>query len=261
MDCKDFDYYISLYIDDMLEEQDKEELENHLKQCKICRESFQETQDVISMVNSLEPEPVPHGFKDKLFSRMGSGRTLLASPWLRWAGAVAGVLVIFFSIKAVLDTGITDRLATTVTPPGEIVEDAIGEESGVMSFESPAEDEAAMEVDDTGYADIQEEVLRDEDGVDIISKEQPRAEISEIQSDVVEVYVQDICITPETLKFIAIDNELELIGSDENSIDIKVSSQEDRSIIYHELSKLGEVKDIGENMDNDQVKIIIRAGE
>ena len=95
---------------------------------------------------------------------MGSGRTLLASPWLRWAGAVAGVLVIFFSIKAVLDTGITDRLATTVTPPGEIAEDAIGEESGVMSFESPAEDEAAMEVDDTGYADIQEEVLRDEMG-------------------------------------------------------------------------------------------------
>ena len=39
MDCKDFDYYISLYIDDMLEEQDKEELENHLKQCKICREA------------------------------------------------------------------------------------------------------------------------------------------------------------------------------------------------------------------------------
>ena len=131
MDCKDFDYYISLYIDDMLEEQDKEELENHLKQCKICRESFQETQDVISMVNSLEPEPVPHGFKDKLFSRMGSGRTLLASPWLRWAGAVAGVLVIFFSIKAVLDTGITDRLATTVTPPGEIAEDAIGKNQGL----------------------------------------------------------------------------------------------------------------------------------
>ena len=244
MDCKDFDYYISLYIDDMLEEQDKEELENHLKQCKICRESFQETQDVISMVNSLEPEPVPHGFKDKLFSRMGSGRTLLASPWLRWAGAVAGVLVIFFSITAVLDTGITDRLATTVTPPGEIAEDAIGEESGVMSFESPLRMRAAMEVDDTGYADIQEEVLRDEDGVDIISKEQPRAEISEIQSDVVEVYA-GYMHNPETLKFIAIDNELELIGSDENSIDIKVSSQEDRSIIYHELSKLGEVKDIG----------------
>lgn len=77
----------------------------------------------------------------------------------------------------------------------------------------------------------------------------------------VEVYVQDICITPETLKFIAIDRELELVGSDENSVDIKVSGQEDRNTLYHELSKLGEVKDIGDNMDSDQIKIIIRAGE
>lgn len=262
MDCKDFDYNISLYIDDVLDEQNREELENHLKLCKRCRESFQETQEVISMVNSLKPEPLPHGFKDKLFSRIGSGKSLPASSWLKWAGAVAGVLVIFFSIKAVLNTGITGRLATTAPPPGEIAADAPAEESEVMSLESPAEDEAAMEADkDAGYVDIQEEVSRAEDGVDMISKESPQEGASGIQSNVVEVYVQDICITPETLKFIAIDRELELVRSDENSVDIKVSGQEDRNTLYHELSKLGEVKDIGDNMDSDQIKIIIRAGE
>ena len=37
MDCKHFDEYISLYIDDVLSERQKKEFEGHLKQCPQCK--------------------------------------------------------------------------------------------------------------------------------------------------------------------------------------------------------------------------------
>ena len=115
MDCRDFDYYISLYIDKMLDEGDKEKLVNHLKECQRCSEGFRKTQQIVSMINSLESEPLPHDFNDKLLGKIGHGKRIASPHWLRWAGAVAGILVIFFSIKIALDVGVTDKASSTAT--------------------------------------------------------------------------------------------------------------------------------------------------
>ena len=161
---------------------------------------------------------------------------------LRWIGAMAGVIIIFLSARALKDIKFTDGIDREVMPAEEIAEDmaSISQDSD-DDFIPHNEEGASAEV--TSLENDQEDI---------------RESITKIKSDLVEIYVQDICITPETLKLMANSNGLDLIKSDENSVVIEITGEEDRNILYKELSKMGEIRDIGENIGSTEVKIIIK---
>ncbi|NLN40580.1 MAG: hypothetical protein GX160_01045 [Clostridiales bacterium] len=242
MDCKNFNEYISLYLDEILDEEDKKEFEEHLNQCPQCKKEFEETQKVVSLVKELGEEPVPHGFRESIINRLGRLRKNQTSNLIRWIAAMAGVIIIFLSVKAIKDTRFTAGIDREVMPAEEVAEDmaSISDDS-VNEFASPKDEGVSAEVTS----------MEDDQG-------DKRASTMKVQSDLVEVYVQDICITPQTLKLMANSNGLDLIKSDENSVVIEIKEEKERNILYEELSKMGEIRDIGENIGGNEVKIIIK---
>lgn len=78
-----------------------------------------------------------------------------------------------------------------------------------------------------------------------------------IQSESVEVYVQDVCITPQTLQFMAANNGIELIQMEDSSATFEIVNDEQRIVLYEELSKMGRVEETGDNIGGNQVKVVI----
>lgn len=275
MDCRHFDECISPYLDQMLDEQDRELFEIHLSKCPDCKNNLEETRKLISMMKKLNEEPLPQGFEDSLFKKLENSRESKNLYWLRWIGAVAGVLVIFFSIKAVRNTvlmGNMDKMTKETPSAQEMAKD----EGSTLDMapkedleEETARSESAVamndstEADKDEYSEVGQDITKD-DGIEATGKESEESYTGSsrgIQSDIVEVYVQDICITPQTLKFMAINNELELVESDENSVVIEIMDDEQRNILFDELSKMGEIREVGQETGGSKVKIIIKNKE
>jgi hypothetical protein len=260
MDCKVFDEYISLCIDQLLDEQDKKNFELHLNQCSQCKEKYEETRELVSLIRGIDEEPLPRGFRNNLIKKLERSQKINTGYLLRWLGAMAGIIVIFLSVKAIKDTRFTGTIDKEMLPIEGVAEDMASTDSAVEEFahddmERGSSDMVVMEdnYDSGEITALDENADRTEntDGID--------ESIMTIQSDLVEVYVQDICITPHTLMLMANNHGLELIENDEDSVVIDIRDDEERSILYRELSKMGEVRDIGENIGSNEVKIIIKS--
>ena len=59
MKCNEFEILIDDYIDGALSAGQKEEFEQHMRECKSCMKVYEETARVLGMVNSLPEEAVP----------------------------------------------------------------------------------------------------------------------------------------------------------------------------------------------------------
>ncbi|QIB28151.1 DUF4349 domain-containing protein [Caloranaerobacter azorensis] len=70
MDCKSFEEKISLYIDDMLDEAEKDELELHLKKCNKCRILFENINSIVNYAKDCEEIELPEDFNEKLKIRL-----------------------------------------------------------------------------------------------------------------------------------------------------------------------------------------------
>jgi len=57
--CEKFRELIYLYIDDMLEDQEKQELEEHLRQCKNCQRELEDMQQLINNCRQMEEKEPP----------------------------------------------------------------------------------------------------------------------------------------------------------------------------------------------------------
>ncbi|SHH88188.1 Putative zinc-finger [Caloranaerobacter azorensis DSM 13643] len=70
MDCKSFEEKISFYIDDMLDEAEKDELELHLKKCNKCRILFENINSIVNYAKDCEEIELPEDFNEKLKTRL-----------------------------------------------------------------------------------------------------------------------------------------------------------------------------------------------
>ena len=53
MSCENFRELISLYIDGMLDEEEKTNFESHLKACIDCKEEFEEIKSMIDEIHNI----------------------------------------------------------------------------------------------------------------------------------------------------------------------------------------------------------------
>ncbi len=267
MGCRDFDEYINLYIDDMLHEQDKERFEQHLSQCSECRKSLEDTNRILSMVRNLDEEPLPEGFRENLFRKLEERGKPITFHWLKWVGVAAGIAIILFSIKAMPGIGPMDRTGQSARPTEEMVAENSSDSDQSLVLNSK-ENRANLEdngggMEEDGLMDFGRDEQPDKACNEAYEEEKFDLENSQrkIQTDIVEVHVQDVCITPQTLKLMAINNGLELVESDENFVVIEIVDDEQRSILFDQLSKMGEVKEVGQDKGGNRVKIFIKSKE
>ncbi len=68
--CKESDYYISLYIDDMLEEAIKAEFENHLNECGKCSQKVKEALTLAELCRESDDIMLPQNFSSSLHDRL-----------------------------------------------------------------------------------------------------------------------------------------------------------------------------------------------
>ena len=78
-----------------------------------------------------------------------------------------------------------------------------------------------------------------------------------IRSDVVELKVQDICVTPHNLMTKILQYDINILDVDENSLTLQFTDNEQRRVLYKELKMLGTVSDTGEDFSSDNVTIVI----
>ncbi|WP_192929772.1 DUF4349 domain-containing protein [Alkaliphilus serpentinus] len=108
MDCKNFDYYSSLYIDDMLSENEREDFLQHIEECSICKMALKNLQTVVECLKDIEDIELPPDFNTTLRQRLTSieqpqiTKTKKTLQWAskHWKGLAASLMIVVFSAAA-----------------------------------------------------------------------------------------------------------------------------------------------------------------
>jgi len=70
MKCNDFRDVISLYIDNRLDESGKEKVSKHLKECKACKDEYEDLLRIRGILIDSPIEDLPEGFKEELHHKL-----------------------------------------------------------------------------------------------------------------------------------------------------------------------------------------------
>ncbi|MCC5911762.1 MAG: DUF4349 domain-containing protein [Clostridiaceae bacterium] len=96
MNCKDFENTISLYIDDVLDEKEKQSFEEHLHQCEACREEYSNFQILIDTIGEIQEVELPEDFQEQLGQKLRKEKANKSKATSKWKiiGGVAAALFI-----------------------------------------------------------------------------------------------------------------------------------------------------------------------
>ncbi|SDK23614.1 DUF4349 domain-containing protein [Natronincola ferrireducens] len=158
MDCKEFDLYVSSYVDNYLDEKEKQNFERHLQQCESCRMEYENFKMVIDTVNEIEEIPLPKNFTVELGKRLREEsipkkKETIAKKW-KWAGGIAAGLALVVMSASIL-TNVSFR----------------GSNSFMMKSADMAPRESAAEYGMTAYDGGETRELFDIQG-DVITEEE-----------------------------------------------------------------------------------------
>ncbi len=97
MSCSRIETLLDDYVDDELSPEARHEVESHLPQCAACRGALDELQDLREAVKRLPRGVAPArdllpGIREAV--RRGPRAAAARSPWLRWAGVAASLIVL-----------------------------------------------------------------------------------------------------------------------------------------------------------------------
>lgn len=256
MDCREFRDLMSFWIDGILDQQEHKRFVQHMNSCEDCRRELREYKDMVLLLRNIEEQALPDGFHERLHSRLAEEVGLYgqlpvkgASPvkWIRWIGAVAAIFVLLLSYKA-LD-------GMNQWRNGQVKIERI-EAEGLM--ERAAQDTNFSISSAPGTSEAITDSRQDSfQGEERLMKYSAEEDSKSIETNIIELRTQDVCITPFTLKMMAVNNGIEVIKSDENSVLLKITDIKQREVLYKELSRMGELKDVGDEIDLGEVTIII----
>ncbi len=110
MKCNDVRELISLYIDNRVSESEKQEIENHLKDCQECEQELKLLENVVHKSHQLNSEKeLPKDFHAQLMARIkaeeqNTRKTSSYNPWYSVVAA-AFVVVLIFGIIGISKLG------------------------------------------------------------------------------------------------------------------------------------------------------------
>lgn len=284
MDCKDTRQFITLYIDGMLDEVNAKKVEKHLKECPECYTRFKEIKQVVTLVGELEEVDIPDGFSERLRMRLETQQVQNTTirerignypHWVKWVGMVAAVLVIVLSMRvlSVLDPRDEAMVATDTSAMSDSAESVAMEGTGQDTFgnnrmgekltdyekEFPRSDTPdGLDRADDGVGDegeIQQEVATGFPAEEYVEEETETMDY--IRTDMVELMVQDVCVTPQTLMTKALQHGINVLDVSEDDITLQFTEEEQKKVLYEELKMVGTVRDVGTDFNTDIVLIII----
>jgi hypothetical protein len=278
LNCKQVREWMNLWIDGVLEKQEQEIFNKHIMECKECRKELDEYTRMISLVQNMEEEELPDGFHERLHQKLveeskmarRSMRSMISSnrpiKLIKWIGAIAAVFVLLFSL-GVLDNINFGYKAETRNDMQMQSAESSGESANLdmASIYSESEEQEYKQQETESYniaeaqgdSSVQMKFAEDAATQDTMRQDNTENDVGRIKTDFVKVKVQDVCITPFTIKMMAVNNGIDVIKSSEDSVILKLNNPEHREILYRELSRLGEVEEAGDDTESMQVTIVI----
>ncbi len=149
--CKESDYYISLYMDDMMDETTKREFEKHINECSKCSQKVKEALALAELCKESDDIMLPQNFSSSLHDRLvkvaenekeNKGRLFIYNKKLIAGLSTAAVLVIsLLAYSLIPDTDLNRQSADisagiTASSSGEDIEkdSAISTRESVQNF-------------------------------------------------------------------------------------------------------------------------------
>jgi len=145
---------ISLYMDNMLDEEKKAEFEEHINSCEDCRASYEDILVIMKACAEIEEEELPEGFRDELHQKLLNVSKNMVSPFIninslyrnryfRIITSVAAAFVIIFAVWVAFIKGghpagnanISMKSAEGIETTGS-GEMALSDQPGVLADES-----------------------------------------------------------------------------------------------------------------------------
>lgn len=105
MKCDEIRELLSLYIDQMLDDNQRSDVEKHLSGCEACQKEYDELNEIHILLNEMEPVPVPDVFELRLKQALkeekkrmngfgGPIRSLFTNKQYRMLASVAAVFAV-----------------------------------------------------------------------------------------------------------------------------------------------------------------------
>lgn len=115
MKCNDFYEYLSLYFDGELSSDEVNEMLDHMKDCDVCRQEYEDYEKIKCIFEEIEEVPLPEKGHEFIMSgikakeKRGSGFGNFAKKFNKKTGAIAAVVVIAVIAAAALNSGFLGR--------------------------------------------------------------------------------------------------------------------------------------------------------
>jgi len=281
MDCGVAQELISSYIDGELNGEETRQLEVHIENCSECRQRLERMKAMVRMVGELGEEELPDGFLDRLQARLEAEQVTGTvrrqhkgvSGWIKWASIAAAAAVIILAIKVLGPDGLlytspkedgqADLSARTESAaPQDMSESLMADSSqdqGAQDEGTAAGDAGASDAPAADAGEQQESRKGDfgASGAELGTTEEALVGDAYIKSDRVELTVQDVCITPQTILMRALQHGMDMVDQTQDSITLEVTSVEQRRALYQELKLLGTIKEVGTNFESYTVTVVI----
>lgn len=277
MQCKEARMLISPYIDGMLRKGEQELFEKHIETCGACRKELEDIKDVVAEIGELPERELPQGFEDVLHDRILREAEIQKAfnEWdnlegslqpegedhsrrnirdiIKWIGYAAAVVAVAFSIKAFsgsLNNTKKNMVARDETAQQENKDMFAAESSkadrGTDDAVSNDVADGKLKADDNGF--VKEDAMENEE----------KAEDKYIKTDKVNLKVEDVCVTPNSLEIAVAKYDIDVVETYNNGIKVKVSDKKDRENLYQAINMQGIIEDMGEDTDSQYVTIIIK---
>lgn len=128
MKHENFRDMISFYIDDVLNETEKKEFENHLKQCSECKMEFDEMKLILSELSLMEELDLPENFESELKVKLIANNEIKKKSIFnrKYIYSTVAALILLISGAAYLNnyTNITDEASRNSLPKPKAMSEA-----------------------------------------------------------------------------------------------------------------------------------------
>lgn len=110
--CSEMAEYISLYIDNELDLDERKEFEDHIAECQNCKNELDEIMQIVNICKNIKEEELPDNFREELHRKLldASGQSgnkskilFFRSKYFKMLSSIAAVFLLFFLIKGVYD--------------------------------------------------------------------------------------------------------------------------------------------------------------
>lgn len=107
MNCDKIREMLSLYIDQMLDDDLKKEIEEHISTCNLCKNEYDDIKEMVSLLKEVEMVSVPESFEHRLKNALQHEKTKISDAKIIEVSAnKKKKLRIFTSIAAIFAVGL-----------------------------------------------------------------------------------------------------------------------------------------------------------